>query len=164
MKKILDIRVTRDRKTKTLRLDQSHYLNEVLDRLHMLVGKHSLVKLSMNDYDSLRLAKSNDERIDQRNYQHAIGNIMYAAIHTRLDIAFAIERLSQYLVDLAKHHDQTLKALLRYLRFIVDKELMYNNNESSCLVAYSNSNYVANRLDRKSILDYVFMMSEEPIA
>ncbi len=89
---------------------------------------------------------------------------MYVAIHIRLDITFAIERLSQYFSNLIKHYNVALKTLLRYLRFIIDKELIFTSNESSYLIAYLNLNYVINKLDRKFILKYVFMMIEESIS
>ncbi len=53
MKKILDIRITRDRKNKTLRINQLHYLSEMLDKLHMLASKHNSIELPINDYDFL---------------------------------------------------------------------------------------------------------------
>lgn len=78
----------------------------------MLVDKSNLIELSINEYNSLRFASSKNERIDQRDYQHPIESIMYAAIHTRSNIVFVVERLSQYLANLAKYHEQALKALL----------------------------------------------------
>jgi hypothetical protein len=81
---------------------------------------------------------------------------MYVAIHTRSNIVFAIGRLSQYLVDLAKHYDQALKTLLRYLRSIVNKDLMYRSNESSHLIEYLNLDYAVDRVNRKFILEYAY--------
>jgi len=164
MSKILGIRITRDRKNRTLRMDQTHYLEEVLDRLHMKKDKHAPTTLPMNGYDSLRPAGLKDERIDQRDYQHAIGSIMYAAIHTRPDIAFAVGRLSQYLSDPAKHHGQALKSLLKYLRSTIDKGIVYGSSGSSNLVGYSDSDYATDKLDRKSILGYVYMLGGGPIS
>ena len=77
--------------------------------------------------------------------------------------------INQYLNDLAKHHESILKTLLRYVRFIIDFDIIYerfesNENSSLNLKAFSNSNYVANKLNRKSILEYVYMFVEESIA
>ena len=41
IKKILSIRITRNRKKRTLRMDQSHYLSEVLDELNISADKHN---------------------------------------------------------------------------------------------------------------------------
>lgn len=114
----------------------------------------------MHGYDALRPAEPNDERINPREYQHKIDKLIYAAIHTRPDIAFAIGRLSQYLSDPAKHHGQALKTLLRYIRSTINLGIVYgrrlDNSESldidHKLKAYSDSDYAADRENRKSIL------------
>ncbi len=41
---------------------------------------------------------------------------------------------------------------------------MYNSNKNLYLVIYSNLDYIANRLNRKSILDYIFIINRELIA
>jgi len=94
IKKILDIRITRNCKTKTLCLDQSYYLNEIFDKLYIFVDKHNLVKLSINNYNLLQFAKSSNEQINQKDYQYTIDSIIYTTIYIRSNIAFAIERLS----------------------------------------------------------------------
>ncbi len=76
---------------KNSRLSQSYYLNKFFDKLHILVDKHNLVKLSINNYDLLQLAKSSDKRIDQKDYQYIIDNIIYVIIYIRFDIVFAIK-------------------------------------------------------------------------
>ena len=164
IKKILDIKITCNCKTKTLCLNQFYYLNKILDRLHIFVDKYNFVELSINNYDLLQFAESNNKRINQKDYQHAINNIIYTAIYIRSDIVFAIEYLNQYFVDSTKYYNQTLKTLFWYFCFIVDKELIYNSSKNLYLVTYLNSDYVADKLDRKSILDYVFIIDRELIA
>ena len=168
MKKILGIRITRDRKRRTIRLDQTHYLSEVLDELHMNTDKHERTKIPMNGYDSLRPAGPDDERINPKEYQHKVGKLMYAAIHTRPDIAFALGRLSQYLSDPAVHHGRAMKTLLRYIRSTIDLGIVYglglDNSGSPRLKAFSDSDYAADKLNRKSILGYVYMFAGGPIS
>ena len=163
MSKILGIKITRNRKNRTLRMDQTHYLTDVLNRLHMGTDKHTPTELPINGYDALRPAGPNDERINPRDYQHAIGSIMYAAIHTRPDIAFAVGRLSQYLSDPAKHHGRALKHL-RYIRSTINKGITYGNSGSQKLIGFSDSDYAADKSDRKSILAYVYMIAGGPIS
>ncbi len=86
----------------------------------MKKDKHKTTDLSMNEYDALRSAELEDVRIDQHEYQQVIESLMYAAIHTRLDIVFALNQLSQYLSNFAKHHEHVLKKLIWYVRFIID--------------------------------------------
>ena len=162
--KILGIRVTRDRKNYTLRFNQTHFLKDVIERTHMSAHKHRPTEIPMNGYDSLRPAGQDDERIDQRKYQQIVGSLMYAAVHTRPDIAFALGKLSQYLSDPAIHHGHALKALLRCVRSTIDLGILYGTRGDQNLVEYSDSDYAADRLERKSILGYVYMLEGGPIS
>ena len=169
IKRILSIRITRDRKRRTLRIDQTHYLSEVLDDLHISADKHHPTALPMCGYQALRPSGPEDKRIDPKAYQYKVGKLMYAVIHTRPDICFALGRLSQYLSDPAEHHESALKTLLRYVRSTIDLGIIYGGFESSkslpsSLRAFSDSDYTADRLNRKSILGYVYMFAGGPIA
>jgi len=117
----------------------------------------------MNEYDAFCSAELEDVRINQHEYQQVIESLMYAAIHTRLNITFALNQLSQYLSDFAKHHEHTLKKLMQYIRFIIDLNIMYEVSESMKLVEYSDSDYVSNRLDHKLILIYIYMLDKESV-
>ena len=105
MKKILDIRITRDRKRRTIYINQSYYLNEIFDELHMTADKHTRITLFINEYNFLRSTESDDERINSKNYQHKIDKFIYTAIHIHSDIVFAIERFNQYFSDLTIYHE-----------------------------------------------------------
>ncbi len=163
MKKILDIQITCNRKTWILRMNQTHYLHDVLKRLNMKQDKHKTTDLSMNEYDALRSAELKNVRINQHEYQQVIESLMYAAIHTRFNIIFALNWLSQYLSDSAKHHEHILKKLMQYVCFIIDLDIMYKVSESMKLVKYFDSDYVSDRLDCKSILIYIYMLDEESV-
>ena len=95
---------------------------------------------------------------------------MYATIHIRSNIFFAIEKLSQYFNDFAMHHEQVLKTLLRYIRFTLKFDIIFDSDSSESLSlslqlkVFSNFDYAADRLNRKSILDYVYMLERESIA
>ncbi len=117
----------------------------------------------MNEYDAFRSAEFEDVRINQHEYQQVIESLMYAAIHTHLDIVFALNWLSQYLSDFTKHHKHALKKLMQYVRFIIDLNITYEVSESMKLVEYSDSDYVSNRLDHKSILVYIYILDEESV-
>ena len=168
MKKILDIKIIRDRKRRTIRLNQTHYLSEMLNELHMNIDKHERTKISMNDYDSLKSTKSNDERINSKKYQHKIEKFMYVVIHIRSNIVFALKRLNQYFSDFAIHHDKTMKTLFRYIRSTIDLDIVYDlkldNNKSFKFKFFSNFDYAIDKLNKKSIFEYVYMFVERSIS
>ncbi len=117
----------------------------------------------MNEYDAFCSAELENMRINQHKYQQVIESFMYAAIHTCFNITFALNWLSQYLSDFAKHHEHALKKLMWYICFIIDLNIMYEVSESMKLVKYSDSDYVSDKLDCKSILIYIYMLNEESV-
>ena len=148
-------------------MNQSHYLNNVLERLDMRPDKHRSTELPMNGYASLYPAEPDNKRTDQRKYQQGIESLMYAAILTCPDIQFPLNQLSQYMSDLAEHHSSALKTLLHYVHSTINLGIVFRGNrssESSNLMAYSDSDYAADKLNQKSILGYALKLTDASIA
>ena len=102
--KVLGARVTRDRKHKTIEIDQEQYLLSVLNKLGITQETFKPKRVPATGYENLRPANDNDTRINVTEYQQAIGSLMYAMIMTRADIAFILGKLSQYMSDPAINH------------------------------------------------------------
>jgi hypothetical protein len=162
--KILGVQVIRDRKNKTITLDQSHYTKDLLSRHGMDKEKANPISIPLNGYDLLKPAGPQDKRADQKEYQKIIGGLIYLAILTRPDIAFSIGRLSQYLLDPLEGHFKLLKSLIRYLRSTTDLGLEFNAKGMQQLVGYSDLDYAMDKTDRISILGNVFMMANCPVS
>jgi hypothetical protein len=116
IKKILRARVTCNRKNQILYIDQEQYLIIVLDRFGITAEKHKAKTIPTTDYESLRCANKNDERINISKHYQAIGSLLYAMVFTRPNIIFVLGKLSQFMSDLGKYHGYALKNLLRYVK------------------------------------------------
>ena len=140
----------------------------MLNELYMNNNKHERTKISMNDYDSFKSTKSNNERINSKKYQHKIEKLMYVVIHIRLNSVFALKRFNQYFNDFSIHYDKTIKILFRYIRSIIDFDIVYdltsNNNENFKFKIFSNFDYEIDKLNKKSIFEYVYMFVEKSIS
>ena len=88
---------------------------------------------------------------------------MYAVIHTHSDIFFALDWLSQYFNDSAEHHKYALKKLLQYICSTVNLRIMYRLSKSQNSIKYSDSDYISDKQNQKSVLDHVYMLEEESI-
>ena len=145
-------------------MDQTSYLKIVLERMDIEHNKHKLTELLINSYSSLRPAGPNNKRIDPEWYQKGIRSLIYACILTRPDIAFILRRLSQYLSDPAKHYRQALKNLLRYIRSMIDEGLVFSTSGSQTITGFSDSDYIMDPVNRKSILAYIYIFAGGPIS
>src|SRR5258708_21017846 len=123
--KLLGIRITRDRRTRELWLDQEQYLVQVLKKFGMATAKYKKTGTPMRPSENLRPRQSYEERHAANEYQQAFGTLMHAMLHTRPDLAFALGKLSQYMQDPSELHWTYLKALLRYVRSSIDLRLRY---------------------------------------
>ena len=164
--KILSIRITRDRLNKTIYLDQEQYLQLVMKRFGFQLLKqysHRYVPLPPSNYDSIRPAQPSDSRADKTLYQQGIGSLMYAMIHTRPDIAFALGKLSQHMSDPADFHWKAFKGLLRYIASTMSTRLRYGPGPHQQLVLYSDADWAGQRSDRKSTSGTVSFLYGGPI-
>lgn len=158
IEKVLGIRVARNRQEHTLCLDQERYLDETLTKYGIPCGKHHTRSIPMANYNALRPASKDDRRVDITEYQSAVGSLMYAMVHTRPDISFALGKLSQYMTDPAEHHRQALKTLLRYLRSTITQKMRYGPTKDKELILYSDADWASDKVDRKSTSGSVSML------
>lgn len=95
-----------------LYLSQTKYIGDILRKANMLDSKG--YNTPMNIYDKLH----KDKRVvfDKPSlYRSIIRSLQYVLI-TRHDIAFIVNKLSQFLAALTVHHWQACKRALRYLQ------------------------------------------------
>jgi hypothetical protein len=70
--KILGIRIIRDRKNRTLTMDQEEYLDAMLNKFEITHAQYHPKKIPVADYNCLRPANNDDELINVNEYQQAI--------------------------------------------------------------------------------------------
>ena len=75
-------------------------------------------------------------------------------IYTRPNIAFALEKLSQFMSNFAVRHNHGIKTLLRYLRFNANMSIVYREGDKNTirLINYFDTDYAADTRDRKSTI------------
>ena len=112
MKKILGIRVERDRKHGTLKISQRPYIDTILAWYQMQDA--NFISAPLNKMVKLTIpAGSTDGPTIDVPYAKAIRFIMYTALRTRPDIAFAIQHLSQFTISYRPEHWTAVKYLVK---------------------------------------------------
>ena len=122
--------------------------------------KHYItVATSIDNYESIQSATSDEVRVDQYNYQRRIESLMYLITNTRSNLIFVVSKLSQFCSDLTIRHINKLNRVLRYVAETTNHDLHFKRDEDS--VIYSNSIYDDNRNNRKSIYGHVLLYEHE---
>ena len=93
----------------------------------------------------------------QKPYSQLVGSLMYAAIGTRPDIAFATSTLAQFMSDPAPFHWEAAKRVLRYLKGTQDYSLTFGG-EILDLIGYTDADW-GSQSHRHSISGHVYLFS-----
>ena len=106
----LGIRITRDRNTRAIWIDQQVYIEKALKRFKLQDANSTKTPLPAG----IHLEKSEvPVALDTKTYyQQIIGTLIYAAIGTRPDIAFVSTRLSRFNNNPTEEH-------IKYRRYIL---------------------------------------------
>ena len=88
-------------------LGQGKYAVEILKRFRMMDCMNTPMASNMK-----LLSDASSESVDATMYRQMIGSLMYLT-NTRPDICFAVNTLSQYLIDLRSVHLTAAKHILR---------------------------------------------------
>jgi hypothetical protein len=94
------------------------------------------------------LVDTSSELIDATLYRQIIGSLMYL-MNTRPNICFAVNTLSQFLVEPIHVHLVVAKHVMRYLKGTLDCGLSYDGDHDFRLSGYIDSDWDGSVSDRK---------------
>ncbi|KAG8786664.1 hypothetical protein FRC15_010949 [Serendipita sp. 397] len=161
-KLLLGIQIIHDKTANTITLSQTNYINTILERFDY--RKLNPVSSPLDPNVILRKREDDDlaSAEEIHDYQMKLGSVMYAAIATMPQLAYAVQTLSQFSSNPAPEHHTALKRVFRYLVKARDEKwgLTYGGQLESPdeLVGYSDADWGSNPNDRKSISGYVFLL------
>ena len=101
------------------------------------------------------LADDSSELVDMTHYRQIIGSLMYLK-NTGPYICFAVNTLSQYLVQPRRVHLVTAKHVMRYLKGTIDFGLYYDDSHEYRLYGYTDTDWDGSISDRKITLGRCF--------
>lgn len=175
---ILGMRITRNRKARTITLDQELYVTKALQRYGMQVCKIASTPEAVGD-----VGGCSEEELsapaEQHLFQEIVGTLMYAAVSCRLDIAHAVHSLASDMQAPTGRSMLAAKRVLRYLAGTKDIGLVFGalaggkiaandtRGRSSLLVdvcAYADADWANDKKDRKSITGWVAKLNGDPIS
>jgi hypothetical protein len=141
-------------------LGQGKYVVEMLKRFWMEDCKPMATPMITN---LKKVTTSDSDMVDPMLYRQLIGSLMYM-VNTRTDICFAVNTLSEFMVELRQEHWVATQHVLRYLRGTMEYGLRYLGDGEMKLQGYTDSNWASSAADRKSTLGCCFSLGSAMIS
>uniref|UniRef100_A0A2N9GRZ3 Reverse transcriptase Ty1/copia-type domain-containing protein n=1 Tax=Fagus sylvatica TaxID=28930 RepID=A0A2N9GRZ3_FAGSY len=148
------------RNTAGILLSQKRYILDILTRTHMLEAKP--VSSPMASSASLS-AHEGEPFPDQTLFRSTVGALQYLSL-TRPDIAFAVNKLSQFMHKPTLLHWQSVKRLLRYLKHTLTYGLQIFKTSCLDLQAFSDADWAGSKDDRRSTGSFCVFLGKNLIS
>ncbi|CAM8878063.1 unnamed protein product [Rhodiola kirilowii] len=143
-----------------LTLTQHKYINDLLRRVNMLDAKPVSTPMA----DKPPLAKSSGTLLeDATEYRMVVGSLQYL-VFTRPNIAFAVNKLSQYMHQPTTEHWSAAKRILRYLCGTRNRGLFFSSSNPLVLRAYSDADWAGDKDDYSSTGAYLVYLGQHLIS
>lgn len=142
----------------SLLIHQESYIDKIIRKFNMKSSNSTDCPVTMTSQNN-QLSQPLDDNIP---YRQAIGSLMYAAVTTRLDIAFAVNRMSRKVSNPTETDGISVKRIFRYLK---DKRGIGINyqTEQKGLFAYCDADFAGDEETARSTTGIVILFGEAPI-
>ncbi|KID83900.1 polyprotein [Metarhizium guizhouense ARSEF 977] len=164
----LGIHILRDRRNRTIWLTQDAYIDKIAHKFSIhLDGKVPATPMGLEE-----LLKSETQATKKsiEVYQQKVGSILFAAVSTRPDIAFAVSRLARHNLNPSDVYHRAADRAIQYLYSTRSFGLRLGNinrenvKPIETFIGSSDASFADNTEDRKSSQGYVLRLYGGPIA
>lgn len=143
-----------------LHLMQRKYIIDLLTKMNMLDAKSATTPMPV----SPKLTLTSGHAIsDPREFRMVLGILQYLCF-TRPDIAYSVNRLSQFMHRPTDEHWQAVKRVLRYLAGTLSHGILLRRNTPLSLHAYSDADWAGDTDDFVSTNAFILYIGATPIA
>jgi hypothetical protein len=151
--------IHRDRPNRTLSLSQTNFITNLIQQHGLQDSKPVSTPLNPGSRLSTSMAPQNDaeaSEMSQYPYISVVGSLMYLALTTRPDIAYAAGVLARFNSNPGLAHWQAAKHVLRYLKGTAEHKLVYRPSDSpEPFITYSDADHGGNPDNGRSTGGYV---------
>jgi histone deacetylase 1/2 len=143
-------------------LAQEKYTREILARVGMLKCKSSVTPLSASE----KLSKYEGDVLnpsDSTKYRSVVGGLQYLTL-IGPDLAFAVDKVCQFLHAPTSVHWSAVKRILRYIAFTLDVGLRIRKTSSTLVNAFSDADWAGSIDDRRSTRGFAVYLGSNLIS
>ena len=125
----------------------------ILDLLQETKHMHCRISDTPIEVNHKLRLDNKDPSIGVSSYQKLIGQLLYLS-HTRSDICYAVNVLSQFMHSSRSSHFQAANRVLRYLKGTTGLGITYKSTSKIDLTLYTDSDFAGSKVDYRSITRY----------
>ena len=141
-------------------VSQGKYANEILRRFHMEKCKPMQTPLAGNWRKEVATSR---EVVGATMYKNLVGSLMYL-MNTCPDLCYALNHLSQVMVQHTNMYWKAEKHVLRYLRGTSQYGLWYRQTKGVKLQGFTDADWVGSPSDQKSTLGGIFNLGSAVVS
>ncbi|KAH7465077.1 hypothetical protein FOMA001_g13637 [Fusarium oxysporum f. sp. matthiolae] len=146
----LGMEVIRDRPARKIWLSQTAYIDKIANLANKGTSTVPMTQTELRPQTGLATPA------EIQRYQRKVGSILYIAVNTRPDIAFAASRLARFLVNPGQEHQDAADRVIHYLSHTRHRALRFGGPGG--LTVASDASFADNTLDRKSSQAYTIRL------
>ena len=141
-------------------LSQQRYILDLLTHTKMVDAKPVTTPMA----SSTNLSAFDGEPFpDHTLFCSTVGALQYLSL-TRPDIAFCVNKLSQFMHKPTLLHWQSVKRLLRYLKLTIQFGIQIYRNSNTSIHAFSDADWAGSKDDRRSTGSYCVFLGRNLIS
>ncbi|KAK9200255.1 hypothetical protein WN944_015452 [Citrus x changshan-huyou] len=143
-----------------IQLSQTKYIGDLLKKAQMIGSKGCQTPMSLSD----KLVKDRRAAFENPSlYRSLIGSLQYITL-TRPEIAFTVNKLSQFIAAPTVIHWQACRRLLRYLQSTTDFGLEFFSTGKITLTTFSDADWGSDLDDKKSVSGYCIYLGDNLVS
>lgn len=153
---------------KVIKISQSRYINELLERFEMQTCKPISTPLSNegNWFERLNLTTAEENEMKYLPYREAIGSLLFLSTRTRPDIATAVNILAKHSETPHPQHWKGVKRIFRYLQGTKNEGILLQGAKTLQdlhLECYVDADWGTDLEDRSSRTGVICCLSGSPV-
>ena len=144
-------------KAQSIHLDQTAYLEKVLQRFGMQNARIATTPLPAGYKPNVNTDEVSPQL--RQRFQTVIGSLLYIMLGTRPDIAFAVTMLAQFSANPSQEHLDKALYICRYLLGTKNYALIYDGKSQLGLIACVDADWAADPIKRRSVTGYYLKLA-----
>ena len=166
IKWFLGFKIKRDRKAKTVSINQWAYIESMVEKFQLTNAKAVSTPMNPNTHFSVQQCLSTINQMSKMKgvpYSEALGLVLWPTIVSRLDTAYAVGILLQFMQNPGPAHWEGIKRVINYLGHTKDLWLTFGGKKQEMFEGYCDADW-ASQSHQHSILGYSFHYGLGPIS